>query len=200
PVCLSRLKKLHLLYPDFGNDEFNILKMNTPALDYLEIADRLPVHVEFGQLTSLIEANINLFEDVVQEDCLFYSLSLLEFIDTLYNIIDSALSAWTTKFQKEGWMEPPRQVPTCLVSHLKIIKIATIKGKKHEFEIIRYVLRNAKVLETMEIAHGSCIGFEKKFNMLQEISRFRRGSTACEVAFVRDVKGLRNQTLKTLLL
>ncbi|EYU41152.1 hypothetical protein MIMGU_mgv1a026275mg [Erythranthe guttata] len=106
-VCLPRLKKLHLLYPEFGDDESltqlisgcPILEelqsknhsrlcylMNIPALDYLEVADRLPVHFEFGQLTSLFEANINLFEDVVQEDYFLYSRSLLEFIDTLCNV------------------------------------------------------------------------------------------------------------------
>ncbi|KAL7087286.1 hypothetical protein ACP275_13G058900 [Erythranthe tilingii] len=261
-VCLPRLKKLHLLYPEFGNDEsltqlisgcpvleellikkpftamlsciissptikrvtlnfedagnrFNKLEMNTPALDYLEIANRLPVHFEFRQLTSLIEANINLFEDVVQEDYFLYSRSLLGFIDRFCNvkclkldlsfrkgIIESILSTWSTKFRNltkleltddchfllkfleradnletlifseyyceeiEGWKEPPQQVPKCLLSRLKIIKIATIKGEKHEFEIIRYLVRNAKVLEKIEIGHGSCIGFKKKFNMV----------------------------------
>ncbi|KAL7087285.1 hypothetical protein ACP275_13G058800 [Erythranthe tilingii] len=282
-VCLPRLKKLHLLYPYFEDDEsltelisgcpvieelildepstvmssciissptikrvtlnfegtgnrFNILKMNTPALDYLEIADRLPLHVEFGQLTSLIEANINIFEDVVQEDYFLYSRSLLGFIDRLCivkclkldlsfrkGIIESILSTWTTKFRNLTKVELTAdcrfllkfleradnletlifsevcrcngkkfRLPKCLLSHLKIIKIATIKGEKHEFEIIRYLLRNAKVLETMEIGLGSCIGFEKRFNMHHGITRLPRGSTACEVAFVGAVKGLRN--------
>ncbi|KAL7087284.1 hypothetical protein ACP275_13G058700 [Erythranthe tilingii] len=165
PVCLPRLKKLHLFYPEFGDDEsltqlisgcpvleellieepftdmssciissptikrvtlnfdgtgnrFNILKMNTPALDYLEIADRLPLHFEFGQLTSLTEATINLFEYVVQEDYFLYSRSLLGFIDRLCivkclkldlsnckGIIDSVLSAWTTKFRNLAELE-----------------------------------------------------------------------------------------------
>ncbi|KAL7087305.1 hypothetical protein ACP275_13G060400 [Erythranthe tilingii] len=299
-VCLPRLKKLHLFYPEFGDDEsltqlisgcpvidelildkpstdisscfissptikrvtlnfegtgnrFNILKMNTPALDYLEIADRLPEHFEFGQLTSLIEANINLFEDVVQEDYFLYSRSLLGFIDRFCNvkclkldlsfrngiIIESILSTWTTKFRNltklelsadcrfllkfleradnletlifseygceeieygceeiEGSIEhSPQQVPKCLLSRLKIIKIASVKGENHEFEIIRYLLWNAKVLETMEIGLGSCIGFEKRFNMHYGITRLPRGSTACEVAFVGAVKGLRNAVI-----
>ncbi|XP_012832854.1 PREDICTED: putative FBD-associated F-box protein At5g56430 [Erythranthe guttata] len=159
--------------------------MNIPALDYLEVADRLPVHFEFGQLTSLFEANINLFEDVVQEDYFLYSRSLLEFIDTLCNVkclkldlsfrkgfLERADNLETVIFYEygceeiEGWKEPPQQVPKCLLSRLKIIKIATIEGEKHEFEIIRYLIRNAKVLETIELAHGSCIGFKKKFNMV----------------------------------
>ncbi|KAL8031797.1 hypothetical protein ABFX02_13G051700 [Erythranthe guttata] len=84
----------------------------------------------------------------------------------------------------EGWMEPLQKVPTCLLSHLQIINVVNIKGKKHELEIIKYLLRNAKVLERMEISYPGSLGSNEENNMLKKISLFQRGSGACKVAFV----------------
>ncbi|KAL7087281.1 hypothetical protein ACP275_13G058500 [Erythranthe tilingii] len=86
----------------------------------------------------------------------------------------------------EGWTEPPQQVPKCLLSHLRTIRLSYIGGEKYELEIIRYLLRNAKVLERMEIVDADLCGNEK-INMIQEISLFQRGSTTCQVAFVSDL-------------
>ncbi|KAL8032136.1 hypothetical protein ABFX02_13G075100 [Erythranthe guttata] len=85
----------------------------------------------------------------------------------------------------ESWTEPP-QVPKCLSSHLRIIKLSRIRGKKYEFEYIRYLLTNALALERMEVAYLRLLDSEGSSNMLDEISRLRRGSNACEVAFVHS--------------
>ncbi|EYU44917.1 hypothetical protein MIMGU_mgv1a025728mg [Erythranthe guttata] len=87
-------------------------------------------------------------------------------------------------FGEEGWTEEPQQVPRCLLLHLRIIKLEGIVGKSHEFEYIGYLLRNAKVLERMEISYSVSVGSEEKIDMLEKILRFKRGSTACEVNFV----------------
>ncbi|EYU41150.1 hypothetical protein MIMGU_mgv11b020301mg, partial [Erythranthe guttata] len=81
------------------------------------------------------------------------------------------------------WKEPPQQVPTCVLSHLRIIKLVWICGNEQELEIIKYLLRNAKVLEMMEITYSQFLDSGKIVNMLTNISRFQRGSAACEVAF-----------------
>ncbi|EYU41157.1 hypothetical protein MIMGU_mgv1a024316mg, partial [Erythranthe guttata] len=75
-------------------------------------------------------------------------------------------------------------VPTCLISHLKTIKLVHFVGSEHKFRIVKYLLRNALVLEKMEIVHSFLLNPEQKNSMLQEISLFQRGSKACEVAFV----------------
>ncbi|KAL7087706.1 hypothetical protein ACP275_13G084600 [Erythranthe tilingii] len=82
--------------------------------------------------------------------------------------------------ETEGWME---KVPTCVLSHVKIIKLVNIKGKKHELGYIKYLLRNAKVLERMEISYPGSLAWEEKIHLLHEISSFRRASEKCEVAF-----------------
>ncbi|KAL7087679.1 hypothetical protein ACP275_13G082800 [Erythranthe tilingii] len=84
----------------------------------------------------------------------------------------------------EGRTKPPRPVPRCLLSRLGMIKLVDIKGKKHELIIIKYLLRNAKVLKRMEIAYPRYLGYYEENNMLKKISLFQRGSRACKVAFV----------------
>ncbi|KAL7087705.1 hypothetical protein ACP275_13G084500 [Erythranthe tilingii] len=85
--------------------------------------------------------------------------------------------------ERKGWKEPPQQVPACLLSHLRVVKLVNVRGEKHEFEIIKYLLRNAKVLERMEISYRQSFGSNKEINMLKNISLFHRGSAVCEVAF-----------------
>ncbi|KAL8032148.1 hypothetical protein ABFX02_13G076000 [Erythranthe guttata] len=112
-------------------------------------------------------------------DCRFLS-KLLENADNL------EMLTFSQQFceLEEGWTEEPQQVPRCLLLHLRIIKLEGIVGKSHEFEYIGYLLRNAKVLERMEISYSVSVGSEEKIDMLEKILRFKRGSTACEVNFV----------------
>ncbi|KAK6134333.1 hypothetical protein DH2020_031956 [Rehmannia glutinosa] len=49
---------------------------------------------------------------------------------------------------KYNWMTP-KQVPTCLLSHLRTVRIDQFGSTKHEFKLVRYLLKNAKVLERM---------------------------------------------------
>ncbi|EYU31632.1 hypothetical protein ABFS82_13G040000 [Erythranthe guttata] len=83
----------------------------------------------------------------------------------------------------KSWKEPPQQVPACLLSRLRIVKLPNIRGEKHEFKIIKYLLRNAQVLERMEISYPRSLSSNEENNMLKKISLFQRGSRACKVAF-----------------
>ncbi|KAK6145002.1 hypothetical protein DH2020_021822 [Rehmannia glutinosa] len=81
------------------------------------------------------------------------------------------------------WMEP-KQVPTCLLLHLGTVRIDQFVCTEPEFNMVRYILRNAKVLKRMEIyteSHG--IDLKEKFVALKIISLFQRGSEACELVF-----------------
>ncbi|KAE9461912.1 hypothetical protein C3L33_06181, partial [Rhododendron williamsianum] len=48
---------------------------------------------------------------------------------------------------------PARNVPSCLLFHLKEIEISDFRGEK-EWEIVDYFLQNAKVLEKVNIDYG----------------------------------------------
>ncbi|KAL7087708.1 hypothetical protein ACP275_13G084800 [Erythranthe tilingii] len=92
----------------------------------------------------------------------------------------------------DSWMEPPQQVPECLLRNLRIVKLDQIEGQDDEFEYIRYLLRNARMLETMEITYHCSFDSEENIRTLKEILHSYRGSAACEAAFV---KGLNNRRL-----
>ncbi|GFQ07737.1 probable fbd-associated F-box protein at1g32375, partial [Phtheirospermum japonicum] len=81
------------------------------------------------------------------------------------------------------WIEP-KEVPSCLLSHLGIVRIDYFECEDQEFHMIKYILRNGKVLKRMEI-YSKCYGIdlEKKSEALKRISLFPRGSVECELAF-----------------
>ncbi|KAL9145924.1 hypothetical protein ABFS82_13G076900 [Erythranthe guttata] len=118
----------------------------------------------------------NLTELKLSSDCLF----LLKFLEKADNLEILTLS----QGGDAKWIQP-KQVPTCLLSRLRAIKLVGVRGKEYEFAIMRYLLLNARVLERMEIIYPR----EKIEIMLKEISRFERGSKACKVAFIS--KGVR---------
>ncbi|EYU44902.1 hypothetical protein MIMGU_mgv1a022653mg [Erythranthe guttata] len=163
-----------------GNREYWV-EINAPALRYLKMTNCYARDIKCGTMNSLIEADI----DIYNYNDFPYSRFELEFIHRLRNVECLHLDlAHCTGFYEEieCWMEP-QQVPKCLSSHLRFVRLSGVGGKQHEYEYIQYLLRNANVLERMEISPCKSIGFGDKFYMLQKISMFRRGSDACEVAF-----------------
>ncbi|KAL7129584.1 hypothetical protein ABFS83_13G077600 [Erythranthe nasuta] len=153
----------------------------------LEFIDRLRnaecLYLDLAHCTGIIDSLSawaisfhNLTKLELTADCPFLS-KFLESADNLQILIFSEFYE-----EIESWMEP-QQVPKCLSSHLRFVRLSDVGGKQHEYEYIQYLLRNAKVLERMEISSCKSIGFGDKFYMLQKISMFRRGSDACEVAF-----------------
>ncbi|CAA0816248.1 Unknown protein [Striga hermonthica] len=79
------------------------------------------------------------------------------------------------KQKRKRWLAAPLQVPNCLSSHLKIVEIHELNGTEHELDMVRYLLKNAKVLERMEL---HCLA-----ESIGRISSFDRGSEKCEIVF-----------------
>ncbi|CAL5341768.1 unnamed protein product [Camellia sinensis] len=71
---------------------------------------------------------------------------------------------------------PPQEVPSCLLLHLKKINVKAFRGKDYELDVIEYLLRNAKVLRKMTIdcqySDDCCCG---------ELAAFPRGSKTCQL-------------------
>ncbi|KAL9145928.1 hypothetical protein ABFS82_13G077200 [Erythranthe guttata] len=95
----------------------------------------------------------------------------------------------------DSWMEPPQQVPECLLRNLRIVKLDQIEGQDDEFEYIRYILRNARVLERMEITYHCSFDSEANIRTLKEILHSYRGSAACEAAFVKGLNNPENKNI-----
>ncbi|KAL9145926.1 hypothetical protein ABFS82_13G077000 [Erythranthe guttata] len=119
--------------------------------------------------------NLNKLE--LTADCRFLS----KFIESADNL--EILVFWEVSEDIKSWIEPP-QVPKCLSSHLRTIRLVEIVGTKHEFEIVRYLLKNAKVLERMEIVYPPFLESHEKIYVLEQIDLLERRSEACELEFV----------------
>ncbi|XP_075665293.1 putative FBD-associated F-box protein At1g55030 [Castanea sativa] len=73
-------------------------------------------------------------------------------------------------------------VPKCLKSHLRTISLLQFKGLEHELNLITYMLKNAKVLERMDILSGSS-SYKKNFGILYKLFELPRASSMCELKF-----------------
>jgi len=78
----------------------------------------------------------------------------------------------------EGVLEnevEPIFLPQCLSLQLKTCEILNFLGQKSELLLARYILKNARVLQTMKIHCG------KDFKILRELLLCHRASPICEV-------------------
>ncbi|GFQ03732.1 fbd-associated F-box protein at5g22730 [Phtheirospermum japonicum] len=86
-------------------------------------------------------------------------------------------------YGSRNWIEP-KQVPTCMLSCLGMVRVDQFDCTEAEFEMVRYFLMNAIVLERMEIhIRDDRFDLEAKLDATQRIALFQRGSEACELAF-----------------
>ncbi|XP_058736894.1 F-box/FBD/LRR-repeat protein At5g53840-like [Vicia villosa] len=83
---------------------------------------------------------------------------------------------WTRKDDKESWVDL-EFVPQCLSLHLKTCHLFSFLGLQGEVLLARYILKNARVLETMNI---KTIG-KSKSKIRRCLSSFPRASSMCKV-------------------
>ncbi|XLS69987.1 hypothetical protein HN51_026852, partial [Arachis hypogaea] len=76
-------------------------------------------------------------------------------------------------------MKVPVKVPTCLVSHLKVIKIKGYFESRDDRDFFAYVLQHGLVLESLDIQVdlARAEGFPEKLSLLP------RSSKACQINF-----------------
>jgi hypothetical protein len=91
--------------------------------------------------------------------------------------LNSDDQTWTKKDDKEYWVDPDI-VPQCLSLHLRVCYLSSFLGLQGELRLARYILKNAKVLQTMRIDTIGQPGIE------EIISSFPRASSLCKLTFV----------------
>ncbi|KAL3652529.1 hypothetical protein CASFOL_002210 [Castilleja foliolosa] len=133
----------------------------------------------FGEVDSYVKFN-NLVKLELTVDWQFLP-SFLERADKLEVLIIRE----GYKCLKNG-MEPienENQSP-CLLNSLKTVTIHEFGCTEQELNAVGYILTNSRVLKRMEIySRQNDTSLGEKFDALQKISFFRRGSRECEVAF-----------------
>ncbi|KAG8364550.1 hypothetical protein BUALT_Bualt18G0008800 [Buddleja alternifolia] len=90
---------LDLHFPDDCEDDLADYKLqiNTPALRYLDVEDRLFQHISARIFDSLVEAKISLNNDDVKDNVL-YSNSVLELVEKVCQVKCLTLSIYNTQF------------------------------------------------------------------------------------------------------
>ncbi|XP_058220013.1 FBD-associated F-box protein At4g10400-like isoform X2 [Rhododendron vialii] len=185
----------HLLSSDDDGESQHKLIVNTPKLEYLDITDCDSDEFSLENLSSLLDARINVglcFSGPVS------SSNLLKLLHGIANVkfLRDAIDGWNVDLLNvfleyspnlkvlvlEGnrimrsyrlWSPPPR-VPSCLLLNLKEIEYLNFGGEKHEFEVIEYFLESAEVLKNMTI---SC----QHSDSWRLLARFPRASKICEL-------------------
>ncbi|GER53341.1 FBD-associated F-box protein [Striga asiatica] len=87
------------------------------------------------------------------------------------------------KHNRKRWLAVHLQVPNCLLSHLKIVQIRELYCMENELDMVRYLLKNAKVLERMELHCFERMEQHCLEESIGRISSFDRGSEKCEIVF-----------------
>ncbi|KAL7605933.1 hypothetical protein Lser_V15G15589 [Lactuca serriola] len=85
------------------------------------------------------------------------------------------------ELEDNGWIEP-ESVPTCMLSHLRTMKITKCKGRKCDIQFLEYILGNSEVLKTITIICGS-MRMKDEMEMCARLLKFPRASRFCEIHF-----------------
>lgn len=72
----------------------------------------------------------------------------------------------------------PQTVPACISLHLKTCSLKYYSDSKNEFQFARYILKNAKYLQTMKV-----YTLGEKNDMKRELSLCMKSSDTCTVSF-----------------
>ena len=131
----------------------------------------------------------------------FYNLSSLKFFggissewyawDGVRLVLYRAPKVQTLSFEKAHLLgsnlrpkrlEEPLDVPECLSSHLTTCHYKGFDGKEEEMELVRQILKTAKVLKSMKITVNGYLD-SKKLRVCKELRKFQRSSQDCEIAF-----------------
>ncbi|KAH7843681.1 hypothetical protein Vadar_019501 [Vaccinium darrowii] len=91
---------------------------------------------------------------------------------------------------------PPQNVPSCLLSSLKVIKFDNFQGDSGELKMVEYFLKNAEVLEKLIIQSDGTVDecfdmgtagmavAEQLLEVTTKLLKLPRGSKTCQIEFV----------------
>ena len=125
--------------------------------------------------------------------CLFLFLFFYTMLLCLLTFMFYYWWVWFNQEDTEGphelsWTEPTH-VPKCLELRIRRISILQFRSLEHEVELIKYILKNAKVLERMDILTGLS-DLEESHQIFKIISELPRGSSACKPFLLNSIFSL----------
>jgi hypothetical protein len=109
-----------------------------------------------------------------------------------YKQVSESKVLWTKKDVIENWVDP-KFVPQCLSLHLKICNLYNFfGGLKGEIMLARYILENAKVLQTMRVWNRARAQREIESKLLSS----PRASGPCKITVINATRGRRTYVRK----
>jgi len=82
-----------------------------------------------------------------------------------------------------SYLEEPLDIPECLSSHLMTCHYKGISENEVKMELVRQILKAARVLKIMKIMAESHLSPKAKLCIRKELMKFSRSSQACQIAF-----------------
>ncbi|XP_058722105.1 F-box/FBD/LRR-repeat protein At4g26340-like isoform X2 [Vicia villosa] len=196
------LEELHACNSQFISleDESEKFKL-FPNLKTARIFDNnVPITV-LSEVQSLhLELNMNrirckqlpLFRRLINIDIIFTNellvgplkrlLQLLQHCPILQNFTIQDCVDHQNKLVGDYWIDPPT-VPECLSSQLKTFFFRGYKDNENEFQFVRYIMQNSKVLQAITIKSTLDADVNRKDQMLMKLSLTTMGSTTCNLLF-----------------
>ncbi|KAI9107978.1 hypothetical protein K1719_020851 [Acacia pycnantha] len=193
--CL-RLEELLLLYLEFPDDE--VTTLNIGKLHNLVIAF-VPVELfsmeTISNVTFLCLHKNNILGDYeFPKFPTFYNLSHLEIHlsqdgwTSLFSCLPSfpkleTLIIYEDVIKGLDWLlGTSPDVPLCISSHLKTFALFGFRYLQSEFEIVRFIMKNATVLRSVKIWSGSySIHEAERLNLLETLSSYPKCSQNCSI-------------------
>lgn len=83
--------------------------------------------------------------------------------------------------ERENEDDDPAVVPQCLLSHLKMCTIHDLGRLQRDFILPIYILKNARVLQTMKITICHHIEQSKQSEIERKLSLCPKASTTCQL-------------------
>jgi hypothetical protein len=102
-----------------------------------------------------------------------------------YKQVSESKVLWTKKDVSENWVDP-KFVPQCLSLHLKICNLVHnfFGGLKGEIMLARYILENAKVLQTMRVWNKARAQRETESKLFSS----PRASATCKITVINATR------------
>ncbi|MBA0873813.1 hypothetical protein Goshw_007516 [Gossypium schwendimanii] len=181
-----------------------VMAIDAPSLVYFEYTRIVGKGYTLSNMKSLVKAEISIshFHEVhsersatqlLQGICNVQSLHLaieafnetvsklllnIELVEFLHNVPNLKTLILDLADGEEGLRSLP--IPSCLLFHVKEIKISGVDGSKYAFEMISYFLNHAMVLEKLILKMINLLG-KDEFCILKKLLRLPRNSKKCEV-------------------
>ncbi|RHN45088.1 putative F-box domain, FBD domain, leucine-rich repeat domain, L domain-containing protein [Medicago truncatula] len=189
------LKTLHLYTISFGRDRDCFLRLlkGCPILEDLETKDLL-LHSSnsTGMYYFIQKYELSTFLNLTHMKIVFelthnwpgkwkWLTKVLQHCPKLQNLTIHEGSSDRNKIEDVDWMDTPI-VPECFSSQLKTCSLIGYKGMNCDFQFAKYILKNAKVLQTMTI-NASPVDINIKHQILIKLTLCPRGSTTCKISF-----------------